>query len=195
MFLTFFQKRNTYIFSFFCETFISRGMLSWAHWLCLWCSVVLTLWAGHSLLPQGSTGAPSLVCVVGGCAGLRTWTRLQVVGLSCSAVEHSHSSSNGTVCVVVRSQWGQHLRDPPLCVCRVIKLIHLQLVRDLEHTSSSISSHSYCTFQSYRTSLVQWIRELLRLICGQLLLRCRVALVLNEELVDTIGDMFVDLTH
>ena len=42
---------------------------------------------------------------------------------------------------------------------------------------------------------VQGIRELLRFICGELLLRCQVALVLNEELVDTVRDMLVDLAH
>ena len=43
---------------------------------------------------------------------------------------------------------------------------------------------------------VQGIRELLRLICGHLLLRLRrqVALVINEELVNAVGDMLVDLT-
>ena len=40
---------------------------------------------------------------------------------------------------------------------------------------------------------VQGIRELLRLICGELLLRCHVALVRKEELVDTVRDMLVDL--
>ena len=43
------------------------------------------------------------------------------------------------------------------------------------------SSHSYPTFQR--------IRELLRFI-----LRCQVTLVLNEDLVDTVGNMLVDLT-
>ena len=38
-------------------------------------------------------------------------------------------------------------------VRRVIKHFHLQ--RDLEHTSSSMSSHSYRTFHSYHTSQVQ----------------------------------------
>ena len=42
---------------------------------------------------------------------------------------------------------------------------------------------------------VQVIRELLRFICGQLLLRCQVAFVPNEELVDTVRDMLVDLVH
>ena len=35
------------------------------------------------------------------------------------------------------------------------------------------SSHSYRTSHSYRMSHVQEIREFFRLICGQLLLRCR----------------------
>ena len=55
---------------------------------------------------------------------------------------------------------------PRLRVRRVIKLIHLQPVRDLEHTSSSISSNSYRTFHLYRTFQVQGIRDLLRFICG-----------------------------
>ena len=49
------------------------------------------------------------------------------------------------------------------------------------------SSHSYRTYQR--------IRELLRFICGQLLLGRQAALVLNEKLVDTVGDMLVDLAH
>ena len=49
------------------------------------------------------------------------------------------------------------------------------------------SSHSYRTFQR--------IRVLLRFICGQLLLGRQAALVLNEKLVDTVGDMLVDLAH
>ena len=49
------------------------------------------------------------------------------------------------------------------------------------------SSHSYRTFQR--------IRELLRFICGQLLLGRQAALVLDEKLVDTVGDMLVDLAH
>ena len=44
-------------------------------------------------------------------------------------------------------------------------------------------------------SQVQGIRELLRFIFGQLLLRRQVALVLNEELVDTVGDILVDLAR
>ena len=46
-------------------------------------------------------------------------------------------------------------------------------------------------FHSFRT--FQRIRELLRFICGQLLLGCQAAHVLNERLVDTVGDMLVDL--
>ena len=42
-------------------------------------------------------------------------------------------------------------------------------------------------FDSYRT--FQRIR------CGQLLLRCQAAHVLNEKLVDTVGDTLVDLAH
>ena len=38
-------------------------------------------------------------------------------------------------------------------------------------------------------------REILRFICGHHLLRCQIALVLNEKLVDTVGGMLVDLTH
>ena len=49
------------------------------------------------------------------------------------------------------------------------------------------SSHSYRTFQR--------IRELLRFTCGQLLLGCQVALVLDETLVDTVGDMLVVLAR
>ena len=41
----------------------------------------------------------------------------------------------------------------------------------------------------------QRIHELLRFICGRLLLRCQVALVPNEKLVDTVGGMLVDVTH
>ena len=44
-------------------------------------------------------------------------------------------------------------------------------------------------------SQVQGIRELLRFICGQLLLRCQVALVLDDKLVDTVRDMLVDVAH
>ena len=42
---------------------------------------------------------------------------------------------------------------------------------------------------------VQGVHELLRFICGELILRCQVAPVLNEELVDTVEDMLVDLAH
>ena len=121
--------------------------------------------------------------------GLRTWTQLLVVRLWCRAVEQPRSSSNDAVCVVVRSQSGHHLRDSRLRVCRVIILIYLQLVREIEHTSSSISSHS-C-----RTSQGQGICELLRFGCGQPLLGCQAALILNEKLVDTVGDMLVDLAR
>ena len=41
----------------------------------------------------------------------------------------------------------------------------------------------------------QRIRELLRFICGLRLLGCQIALVLNGKLVDTVGDMLVDLTQ
>ena len=47
--------------------------------------------------------------------------------------------------------------------------------------------HSHCTFQR--------IGELLRLICGQLLLGRQVTLVLDEKLVDTVTDVLVDLLH
>ena len=39
------------------------------------------------------------------------------------------------------------------------------------------------------------IRDLLRFVCGQRLLGCQIAIVLNGNLVDTVGDMLVDLTH
>ena len=42
---------------------------------------------------------------------------------------------------------------------------------------------------------VQGIRELFRFICGQLFLGCQAALVLDEKLVETVGDMLVDLAH
>ena len=61
--------------------------------------------------------------------------------------------------------------------------------------SSSISCCSYRTFHSYRKSQVLRIRELFRFVCGQLFLRCQVALVLHEKLVDSVGKMLVDLTH
>ena len=48
-------------------------------------------------------------------------------------------------------------------------------------------------FDSYRT--FQRIRELLRFFCGQLVLGCQAALVLNDKLVDTVGDMVVDLAR
>ena len=49
------------------------------------------------------------------------------------------------------------------------------------------SPHSYRTFQR--------ILEVLRFISGQLLLRCQFALVLNDKLVETVGDLLVDLSH
>ena len=55
------------------------------------------------------------------------------------------------------------------------------------------SSWHFHSSHSCRTS--QRIRELRRFICGQLLLRCQVTLALNEEVVDTVGNMLVDLTH
>ena len=55
------------------------------------------------------------------------------------------------------------------------------------------SSWHFHSSHSCRTS--QRIREPLGFICGQLLLRCQVTLVLNEDLVDTVGNMLVDLTH
>ena len=42
---------------------------------------------------------------------------------------------------------------------------------------------------------VQGVRELLRFICGQILLRRQVTLVFTEELVDTVRDMLVDLAR
>ena len=53
----------------------------------------------------------------------------------------------------------------------------------------SLVSHVSLVFRGRR------IRELLRFICGQGRLGCQIAPVLNEKLVDTVGDMLVDLTH
>ena len=51
-----------------------------------------------------NTRAPALACVLAVCVWrFRTWTRLLVVVLWCSAVRHLHSTSNDAVCVVVRS--------------------------------------------------------------------------------------------
>ena len=55
------------------------------------------------------------------------------------------------------------------------------------------SSWHFHSSHSRRTS--PRIRELLRFICGQLLLRCQVTVALNEDLVDTVGTMLVDVTH
>ena len=60
----------------------------------------------------------------------------------------------------------------------------------VSHTSHIAPHASFVALVS--ESQVQGIRKLLRFICGQLLLRCQVALVLNEELVDTVGDILVD---
>ena len=93
----------------------------------------------------------------------------------------------------------------------VIKLIHLQLVREISSTPRPQSRTARITrfTRVAHVSLVphvslvalvserqvQGIRDLLRFICAQLLLRCQVSLVLNEELVDTTRDMLVDLAH
>ena len=55
------------------------------------------------------------------------------------------------------------------------------------------SSWHFHSSHSCRTS--QRIRELFRFICGQLHLRCQVTLALNEEVVDTVGNMLENLTH
>ena len=87
-----------------------------------------------------------------------------------------------------------------------IKLIHLQLVREILSTLrpqsrtariARFTRVAHVSFASH-VSLVSHVfvsRELLCFICEQLLLRCQVALVLNEELVDTVRDMLVDLSR
>ena len=116
-----------------------------------------------------------------------------MVVLRCCAVCFPHPSSNDIACVVVRSRSssGQQLLDPRLCVCQVSKLIHLRLVREILGTvdDSSIvlalSLVSRVSKNPRASSLHLW----------ELLLGCQVALVLDEKLVDFVGDMLVDLTH
>ena len=95
---------------------------------------------------------------------------------------------------------------------------HLGLVRPHSRRSSRCNMPSFChrhsapswakstTHRSPRLTrtarltriarleepLVRRIRDLLRFICGQLLLGCQIALVLNEKLVDTV---FFDMRH
>ena len=66
--------------------------------------------------------------------------------------------------------------------------MHLQLGRDLlEHAPRPQSCFTrIARFTRVARLKFSPIRELLRLICEQLLLRCRVALVLNEDLIDTL---------
>ena len=68
-----------------CDTFISRGMLLWAHWLCLWCSLCERTRPGCAvgIDPDLSERCSHPGCVRG-CGlrdALRTWTRLLVVVL------------------------------------------------------------------------------------------------------------------
>ena len=61
--------------------------------------------------------------------------------------------------------------------------------------SSIVLPLSLLSLVSLVPHVSQRFRELLRLICGHNLLGCQIALLLNEKLVDTGGDMLVSLTH
>ena len=140
-----------------------------------------------------------------------------MVVLWCRAVRRPNSSSNDVAGVVVRS-WTElshsaglcssshQSHSPSTCVrdsghlwLAVRRARHLGLVLNLVEALAAIcllavnagstthrSSWHFHSSHSYRTS--QRIGELLRFTCGQLLLRCQVALVLHEKLVDTVGD-------
>ena len=95
---------------------------------------------------------------------------------TCSSSHQTHSSSACT-----RDLGGRLVLKDVLLVSRVSLVSHTSLVPHV----SLVALVSERQFQG--------IRELFRFICGQLLVRCQVALVLDEELVDTVGDMLVDL--
>ena len=117
-------------------------------------------------------------------------------------------SSNNVACVVIRSRdstYSIHGSDSVksagsytfrLCerswalVITILTLEQDQRLFDrLPLSLVSLVSHVSLVFRGRR------ILELLRFICGQRLLGCQIALVLNGKLVDTVGDMLVDLTQ
>ena len=149
---------------------------------------------------EGNVRAPARVraCLR---VSLRTWSRVQVERLWCPVVCRPRSSSNDVAGVVVRS-WstsGQHVfvkssssftfsqyEGSPTgqqlgLVLNLVLLVSLALHVSLVALVSELQ--------------VQEIREVLRLICGQLLLRRQVTLVLNGGLVDAVGDLLVDLVR
>ena len=159
---------------------------------------------------DGNVRAPALVCTLVVCVCCRVrGERAEVVGFVVSCCLTSALLLERYRCRC-RSILGQH--DPKLCDRQVIKLTHLQPVRETLGTcgwqsggfsilaSSSISSklslrYAFLLPTSLRSVLVSLVShvspvshiymscELLRFICGQLLLRCQVALVPKRSLL------------